>query len=262
MAIHMGDVSQLETIARPPVSLDGPPQLDVAVRLVDDFLIRLPRLICYVRACTEGADNLSDVIESVKHLLGSEEDEYAREVLTAASWTTTSLSDDTKSPTGTVFEFESDRAFNLATKYYMYRLLLGGLSVTLATISDDHQLLPEAEYIELDAATSISECLDFAMKKSGPAQPLACLTMMMPLELSLGTWHRLEERESVLLETSKSLKCRQAVQMKEWCTEVVEDICERWRAGTIPRDRWETMYGAFVGGPLLDGPFNYMKADL
>lgn len=217
--------------------------------------------MCYVRDCTEDLEGLAEVIELVNLLRYSAEDQWAREALAAMSWTTTSLSSETKSPTGTVLEFESTPAFVFAIRYYSYRLLIGGLLVTLATISDDQCLLAEAEYVELDAATSVAECLDYALKP-GSAQCLISFGMILPLELSLGAWSRLQQREAKSLYSPGSLKYRQAVQMQDWCIENLQDLCQRWRAGPIPRDGMETMYGALVGGPLLDGPYSYMKIDL
>ncbi|KAK4493675.1 hypothetical protein PRZ48_014860 [Zasmidium cellare] len=259
-AIHFGETSQLESIARPPVDFNTSSQVDIAKRGLVDLMIQLPRLVCYVRDCTEGLVGLAEAIEVVNLLRDSAEDQCARETLATVSWTTTSLSSETKSPTGTVLAFESMDAFFFAKRYYSYRLLIGGLLVTLATIADDKDLLAEAEYIELDAATSVAECLDFALKP-GPTQSLTCLALIAPLELSLGAWDRLQQRETSFAPEPHSLKYRQAVQMKDWCIENLQGICQRWRAGSIPRDRMETMYGAFVGGPLMDGPDSYMRVD-
>lgn len=230
---------------------------------MDDLLIRIPRLVCLVRACVQDPFNLptrEDVIALVGQLHGSEQESYVEKTIAARSWNNTSVDDQNTSPTGTALVFDSLPVFVLTSRYHLYRLLLGGLLVTLSTISPNafnEEAIKEAETIELTAATSLAECLDFALKPS-PAQSLTIMAMILPLEISLGAWHRLQHREASV---GNSPKYQEAGRMASWCIEHLQGLCSRWRAGPIPRNRMEAMYGVFVGGPLLNDAYDYRKGE-
>ncbi|KAK4503149.1 hypothetical protein PRZ48_006576 [Zasmidium cellare] len=252
-ALHSGQPSQLEPIARPQYSLTSPPSLDIATSIVNDFMIRIPRITCAVRACLQDPDNprkISEAYDLAKGLYHSENATWIQKTIDATSTSHPSPF----TPSGFAFTFTSTAAHALASRYFLSRLLISGLLTNLSTIPLSRIFFSptfarEVESAEIAAAISISKCLDFALRPN-PAQDLIACGMIMPLEVCLGTWSRVQKRS-----TADSEKYSHAAEMQKWCIKHLQSLCARWRAGPIPRENWEAIYDVLVGGELVRGTY-------
>lgn len=156
------------------------------------------------------------------------------------------------SPTGLVLDFDSTPAYILAIRYLLFRMLICGLLRTLTSLPSYRIIFPgllsnEVEQNELSAATSATQCLDYALRPA-PARPFVSLALMLPLEMSLAAWLRLRRRESGYPD---SARYKHATKMIDWCIADLPSVSSRWRAGNFPRDDMESLYDVLMGGPLV-----------
>lgn len=264
-ALHFGVPSQLEAVARPQYHLTSPPPLDIASSLVNDLLITIPGVVCAVRAALQDPDDRDKMIaasDRAKQLYYSPHASWIQKTAEATSRPHTSPSHGTSCPTGRTIDFDSVPALLLAARYFLSRLITCGLLQSLASLPLSHSHIPHplaiaAERGELSAATSIAECLDYALRPN-PAAMLIAVGLIMPLEPCVGTWSRVQRREKAR-GREDSPKARHASEMQEWCLAQLRVLCSRWRAGKIPRENMEQLYDMVVGGPVVPGTYQIQE---
>ncbi|KAF2171628.1 hypothetical protein M409DRAFT_50300 [Zasmidium cellare ATCC 36951] len=256
-SILWGQVSPLENVVRPHVSLDGPPDVSKALCLVEELLIKLPRLVLGVRTLRENPDDLelmTDVVELAEQLYTTEADFWIQDVVEANSSVIDRLEERYTSPLGMAMEFDSIEAFQLATRYFLYRLLICSIVQAVMTahkvsgVFFPDRDVSDAEQGEISAATSLAMSIDYAMRP-GPSQPLTALNMLLPIQVCVASWYRLQGRHS----GSNDLLYRHAVRMTEWSSEQTIRIKKIWRGRWQSWARTQSLCGIFVGDPLPEG---------
>ena len=147
-----------------------------------------------------------------------------------------------------MLEFKSLQAFVLATRYNLYRVLICGLVQTLIKLGSHSNEFDIAavEQEDVAAATAIAMCLPYALKPT-VSRPLTALAMIIPLQLSLGTWTRLQQRHS-----AGTVEHQQATRTIDWSIENTNDLMLMWHSKLITLERMAMLCNMCAGGPLLE----------
>ena len=251
--LFRGTSSAFEHMATPEISVSNPCCLDTAHAAVAWLLVQIPGLVCLVRrtgSYSIDASEVDHVVALAQELCSSEANVYVKETLAEHTWTLDCSNDNARSPTGTSLDFSSLSAFVLATRYHLCRMLLCGVLQTLAsfgeaTIPIDKQTVEDQD---VTAATAICMCLDYATR-ADPAMPLTALAMVIPLQVALGSWDRLERRQA----STASQDYRRAVRSSDWILDQVHWIDHMWRSTHTNHERMRQLCNLFAGGPAIAG---------
>ena len=235
---------------------------DVALVMVESLLVQLPRLVCLIRSAMEdprdlqGRINASDLTQSI---YDSAEDMYVKNTLYRHITNVPSANTETDQPYDSIFVFDSLDTFVLAIRYYLYRVLICGLLLRIKSIDAD--VLPmgltSIEEADMEAAMSVSRCLEYALRPA-PSRPMTALGMMIPLQTAIGTWHRLRKRQI----STTTPEYQFARRMEDWSTGAIKDISSIWRCRAMNVMRNELICELFAGGPLLDLVYDYIHVEV
>jgi hypothetical protein len=89
-------------------------------------------------------------------------------------------------------------------------------------------------------------CVDYTLKPTD-SRPFTALALLGPLQLSSGTWFRLQSRQS----STHTLEYKEAVSMVEWSltkAHIIEDI---WQSAPATVERMTLISDMFAGGPFV-----------
>ena len=254
ISVFWGRCSSFEHMSKPHTPSDGPFRLDIALAAVDYLLIKLPRLTCLVRSVLEQPFDTkahSTATSTAEILYNSNEDLYIQSTLRKHTRIVKCLEGTSRSPTGETFDFDGLNAFVLDTRYYLYRTLLCGLIQALDNFAPNSAFCNNstAEQEDLSAATSISMCVDYAFEPTR-ALPLKALGVVIPIQLGLGAWHRLQHRQS-----STDAEYQRALLMKRWSLDRIQYLAEMWHVKPVEPKRMELVCEMFAGGPLIQDAY-------
>ena len=257
-SIFQGQSSAFEDLEKPYLLDDGPCQLDVALLAVEYLLVRVPRLVLAIRLTVQNPSDVearAKAINLTKELYNSDADRYCARALSLHTCTTATEEKTATLPTNAIIEFDSMSAFVLATRYYFFRCLICGLIETLGKLDPDALStdLPSVEQAGISAATSIAMCLDYALRPA-PSRPFTVLGMIIPLQFSLGTWIRLQQRQPV-----GTPGHQQATRMIDWTITNVNHLSQMWRGPHTDVERVGPICELTAGGPLSESLYDYKR---
>ena len=237
--------SSLEQLATIP-PLNRPCDINVALLVVDHLIVQLPRLITYVRAAAGPCSGSQDKLEAIRlvhSLYDSEADSYVGNTLTKHVKKMICSNYDTRSPTGTALDFDSQSTFILAVRYHTYRTLICGLLQTLANVRP-HGFGLEIDVIEqqdVASAMAVATCLDYALK-AGPSRPITALAMIIPIQFTFLTWDRLRKRRH-----PGSPGHQQALILLDWSMEILSSLHAMWKVPPWYRKNLQYVLPIFAG---------------
>lgn len=256
-----GKPSAFEKTPRPFTPRDGPYEVEVALRAVEYLIVRLSRLSCLARLATQQHSNKQRSVEAgslLKELFNSDADIYARKTLHMHTTLISCPDEVTRSPNNSMLDFDSQSAFVLATRYYLYRVFICGVIQRLsnADLGATYIDIVTAQQEDIAAATSIAMSLDYAWRP-GPSLPLTALGILIPMQLSYGSWLRLQRRQ----DSKDTLNYQRAIQMKIWTTEHVNELHHKLNGRIIDPERTEKVMDCYAGGPFLNQVYDYINVD-
>ena len=249
-----GQVSLLEDKVTPTTAL-GSLELDIAVNELDRLYVKIPRLVLLVRAARQDSSN-PDAVRTATAL--ARELHQSNGTLTIQRTITNILQRARVEPTTlssvpvpTSLYFHDASEFMLATRYFIFRLLLAGLIQRICDLDPidcpfDRSAV-EAE--DLWAGTSIFRCVQWAFETDS----LTTLRMEIVLQLGYGVWDRLGKRQFSL----ESPEYVRAVQMKAATVELTNVIEVMWDSKLTIHQRISPKCDMFAGGPLHEWMYNY-----
>lgn len=241
------DSNQLvrEEATSPSMSLPA-----IASTALQGQMIKLPRLCRLVRSCSERPDD-SDLFQETVALA-------ERLYLDCCDLNLDFYTDQIDlEPTATQevlhmfvqsYRFPSVQAYNLLILSYAYQVLLCGLLQSLLRLQVSSPVLdlPEIQKRDLQAATNIGMSADYALIMD-PTMAMAALNILIPSQLSLGPWHRLEKRS----QTTEELTL--ARQKQEWIIMITSGMLKKWKAIPPTLPTLQMKMDGFAGGAMLDG---------
>jgi hypothetical protein len=256
-AILNGQVSLWEGLTVPATIL-GSLELDIALSELERLFVKLPRLVLLVReakqdrCCSDAAVKSISLAQELYSSSGTLTIERTvTDVMKRTPMVSTKLS---SSPEPTSFDFDSLADFMLATRFFLYRLILSALIQNICDLK--HGDVPfnrdEAETEDIWAARSILRCVEWAFKPE-PGVPLTMLRMLIPIQLGFGAWHRLAKRQT----SSDGPEYLQALRMKAVSIEIANQIDVQWQNRITQAWRLEGITDMFAGGELMEWMYNY-----
>ena len=236
----------------------GSRQLDTAFAEVDRVFVKLPRLALCVRGAIEDPNDASISLKATalaEEIYNSEDTCFVRGTLAKFITPTPTSSPEVKaSSLNFSFHFESFDAFNLATRYFLHRVLLCGLIQTLCDLRHCNLQIDRsaAETEDILAAMSIAQCVDWALNQH-LSNPLAELKMLNTLQLGFGAWHRLQKKQP----STETGDYQYGLSMKAWFVHIANHIDRIWQSRLTSYQRLEFITEMFAGGPLMEWMNNY-----
>ena len=256
-AILNGQLSMWEGLTSPATVL-GSLELDIALSELERLLVKLPRLVLLVREAKQNPHSADAMIEAIA--LGQEL--YGSTGTLTIERTLANLMERTKSiptrisssPEPTSFDFNSLADFILATRYFVYRLVVSTLVQTICDLQQDG--IPfereKAETEDIWAARCIFKSVEWAFKTEQGVH-LTMLRMLIPIQIGFGAWHRLEKRQT-LFDAPEYLH---ALRMKAVSIEIANQIDTRFGNRITTSWRLEGITEMFAGGELREWMYNY-----
>jgi hypothetical protein len=246
--------SIFEETCRPPTQdrFGKSCDINVAMEAVQYILAQLPRLVFRAREAMKRpsqAPSDADLIDLIVALFNYDAGSFVERTLSAHSEVIQDPSELKASPIRASLEFDSVRAFYVAVWYYFSQIILCGLMQRLdKTVAGGTALLniPAAKARDVAAASSIAMCVEHTLKPTN-SRPFTALALLGPLQLSSGTWFRLQNRQS----STHTLEYKQAVSMVEWSltkAHIIEDI---WQSAPATVERMTLISDMFAGGPFV-----------
>ena len=246
--------SIFEDTCRPPkeTRFGDPYDIEVAMEEVQYILTRLPRLVFQAREAMElhaEADSDKDLIERIVALFNHDASSFVERTLSAHSRVIKDPDGFKTSPMGASMEFSSVRAFYVAAWYYFSQIIICSLMQRLDEMHAGGMALlniPAARARDVAAASSLAMCVDCTLKPSR-SRPFVALAILGPLQLSSGTWFRLQKRQP----SSQTLDYMQAVSMVDWSLGKAHIIEDMWQSAPATIERMTLMTDMFAGGPFV-----------
>lgn len=247
-------MSLLEGKVSPTTTL-GSLELDIAVRELDRLYVKLPRLVLLVRGAREHPKNHDAAVQAIalaSELHNSKGTLTIRRTLTevmerARAEPTTLPS----FPVPTALHFDSIADFVLASRFFIFRMILSGLIQRLCDLQDKQPPFDRSavEAEDVWAGTSVLQCVEWALQ----SDPLLVLRMLIPIQIGFGVWDRLEKRQV----SSETEEYSRAVQMKAATIEIANQIDVIWGNRLTAPWRLGQICDMFAGGPLHEWMYNY-----
>ena len=236
----------------PEMPINGCLDLDTAHVATAWLLVQIPRLACLVRSSVSDPTNnpvKQTAAAAAFQLYRSDLASYVEDTIDRFSWTTKSSKDAIGSPVSLVLDFSSVSAFILAVRFHLHRVFLCGL---LQTLSTHHGPLLNIDMDTVEAqdvasATAIAMSVQYATEP-GQAMPLTALAVVLPLQLSIGAWDRLQRRR----QRTDGGVCEQAVEMREWYMCHINRLVWMWRGIVTTPERLGALCDMFAGGPTIE----------
>jgi hypothetical protein len=144
------------------------------------------------------------------------------------------------------YRFESTYIFKLFTRYLSFQVLLYGIIEDLQRIYSLNIDTSAVQVKDVQAAQSIAMCVDHALN-TYPAMGLLVVRLILPLQFSFFSWHRLERRSVSSMYAAHDYQ--RARQMKWWVVRVMNSIEMAWRVDHTSFERNEKVAEALSGGP-------------
>ena len=256
-SILNGQLSLLENLSIPTTVL-GSLELDIALNELDRLLVKLPRLVLLVRGAKQDPDNPNAATKAIalaKELYDSDGTlTIQRTVANVLHRITVAPTTMPSVPVPSSYYFESIPDFVLATRYFIFRLLLSGLVQSICDLECNN--IPfdraRAEQDDLWAGHSIFQCVEWAFKPEHEVQ-LTMLRMLIPIQLGFGAWDRLLNRQT----SSDSPEYQQAIRMRDATIEIANQIDFAWANRLTVPWRLTHICEMFAGGPLQEWMYNY-----
>ena len=256
-AILNGQVSMLEGLVAPTTVL-GSLELDLALSELERLFVKVPHLVLLVREAKQDGCSSDAAVKSVslaQELYNSSGtltiERTVSNIMKRTPLISTTLS---QVPEPTSYDFDSLADFVLATRFFLYRLLLSALIQTICDLK--HGDIPfnreEAEAEDIWAARSILRCVEWAFKPESGVQ-LTMLRMLIPIQLGFGAWHRLAKRQT----SSDGPEYLEALRMKAVSIEIANQIDVQWQNRITQAWRLERICDMFAGGELMEWMYNY-----
>ena len=227
-------------------------QFDTAAAAIQYLFAAIPRLARLVRRardCPEDEINADKANALAKPLYFSEVAQAVPRMLaegTETVPTTSPIVDASLIPAS--FHYKTLPMFGPATQYFTLRVILCSLIQTLlhAGVADECFDLLTVQREDLFAAYSINMSLQYALL-TDPSRGLLVLKMLIPTQMSLGAWYRLEERFTA---NRKDENHQRAVRMKDWTLSAEIYIEKMWNSRINNHVRMEQICKMYAGGPL------------
>lgn len=261
-AIFADTISELDDPVRRQLQerCNTPPEDEVVVmyEYMMEQIIRIPRLVHYVRRCVVRPNDMVLAVEVVAltEIIYDAQSQHRFEK-NIHDWTRIDMAAAVPalSPLGMSFHFPSVKIFTTVLFYFMYRCIICGIIHRLFDIRSVAALLSsfkrsEIEAEEIQAAEHILMCSDFALKE-GPDPPLRAIRLYDPITTAWGVWNRLGKADMSGDVAELSPNAARAPGLKRFCKDCGVRIMDLWHAGSDLVDIMEAQSEAFTGGPPL-----------
>ena len=213
----------------PPKTSDAIAKTSIPFDEASEYLrgqvIRLPRLCRLIKACLnslEDAKVKGEAVALAEQLYLCSREPILGHLLGGVELYPT-ISKDVSPIYSISHRLPSMAALHKVLTLYTYQILLYALLQSLLSrgISSPHMEIARIEEQDVAAAIGVGMAVDYTLSADS-SMPLAALRILTPLQIALGTWHRLEERRV------GTAAARSAQQMQEWIVRINTDILHRW----------------------------------
>ena len=146
-------------------------------------------------------------------------------------------------------DFDGAQVFNLALGYYFSQIIICSLMQRLEEVHVGHTLMldiPAARARDVAAATSLAMCVEYALKPT-PSRPFTALAVLAPIQLSIGSWVRLQNRQA----SAGTAEYSRAAKMVRWTSEKAHYMVEMWQSAPASVERITLISDMFSGGPFV-----------
>ena len=246
--------SIFEDVFQPPSDIRSvaPCDIDVSMDIVQYLLSQLPRLLFDARnaiCCHDERCSNADIVRRIDALLNHEMGSYVARTIEECSKTVDETEISRASPMEGSLEFDAIQVFYTAVGYYLSQIIICSLIQRLGEVHvGDTTLLdiPAARAGDVAAATSLAKCISYALKPT-PSRPFTALAVLAPVQLSIGSWFRLQERQV----STDTAEYSRAVDMVKWTSEKADYIVEMWQSAPASVERLTLISKMFAGGPYV-----------
>jgi hypothetical protein len=238
---------------------------ELAMTVIMQHFVQLPRLARRVRSSGEDPDNSITVLETALLAKSLYDDpvfvSVGAYVARITAKTESNVNCVSPLPGIAQSKFESMSDLILAVFYHTCQLLLCRLIQKISTVSQVAEALRRdckaAERQEIEAAESIARCPGYALDRiPGPARDLFTMLIHTPIRLSYHTWDKMLKCQPVpsddrLGTTTGTSQALQATDIKIWCVGISNRVHELWGSPNASEDMLRLVSGVFAGGSLL-----------
>lgn len=278
----------------PPLGLFRDAALDRTAQLIMQQMVQIPRLVLLVRAYSANPFDVNrqvEILELIRHLREHDlQIESDLETLMSGKDGTklepyTWIESAPDLVPSKAYRFPSIQLFNLAVRHWLTRVLLCGMIETVHSVYFRDSgcctplfpqpfslfALPTIQSQDVEAATNIAMCLPYAFdvfaqrsprapvyQKQASASrdplPLLPLRLLLSLQISFGSWHRLEKRlvKSISQAPSeagpRNVELLQAQKTKIWVIQHVNHIQSLWNFQHSTYESMERKMEILAGG--------------
>ena len=221
-----------------------------AAAFISEQLIQLPRALRLARSLRESHDPAIylEAVGLIEELYNDDCDTFIHGILENVTTLVSTRSPENAALVPESYHFESTYIFKLFTRYFSFQVLLYGIIEDLQRIYSLNIDMSAVRVKDVQAAQSIAMCVDHALN-TYPAMGLLVVRLILPLQFSFFSWHRLERRSMSSMYTTHDYQ--RARQMKWWVVRVMNGIEIAWRTDHTSLETNEKVAEALSGGPQL-----------
>lgn len=231
--------------------------VDVAMHAVQYMLAQLPRLVYDGRNAMQAGNEagpINGLVERVTALFNHDANIYVERTIRATSKIVRQESHSEQDRTPALdahMEFRDYRSHHLTLGYYFSQMILCGLMQRLGDMHIGGTTTPCLDIVaararDVAAAKSIAMCVKYSLKPT-PCMPFTALAALAPLQLSIGTWIRLQKRQS----RSSTPAYVEAAKMMGFALENAEHVVDMWQSAPTTIERMAVCCDMFAGGPYI-----------